>query len=135
MTAPKPERRKRARRNDPLRRGRRGDPRADIVLPASIDALSGRRRINLLDISSLGACLEGANLPTIGREVILKCGSIDAFGTVAWVQGARCGVRFDQPINAGTLMALRRVASATREQGQTAEELHAIADWMNGLAR
>jgi len=129
------DRRKRPRRNDPLRRGRRADRRADIVLPASIDAVTGRRRTNLLDISSFGACLEGANLPPNGREVILKCGTVDAFGTVAWSTGGRCGVRFDQPISAVTLIALRRVATAAREQDQTAEELHAIADWMNGLAR
>ena len=135
MSTRKPERRKRIRRNDPLRRGRRADPRTDIVLPASIDAISGRRRINLLDISSLGACLEGHDLPTLGREVILKCGSIDTFGSVAWSMGERCGVRFDRPISAAILIALRDVASAAREQHQTPEELHAMADWLNGLAR
>lgn len=111
------------------------EPRADIVLPASMDAVSGHRRISLLDISSLGACLEGANLPALGREVILKCGSIDTFGRVAWSVGNRCGVRFDKPISTATLVALRRVACTSREQGHTADELHAIADWMNGLAR
>ena len=135
MIAAKNERRKRPRRTDPLRRGRREAARSNIVLPASVDALSGRRRINLLDVSSLGACLEGANLPAAGREVILKCESIDTFATVAWSTAGRCGVLFDEPISAATLVALRRVASIAREQANSIEELEAIADWMSGLAR
>lgn len=115
MAPIKRERRKRARRNDPLRRRRRADPRADIVLPASIDALTGHRRTSLLDISLFAACLQGANLPSVGREAILKCEAIDTFGTVAWSVGQRCGVRFDEPISAATLVAPRRIACTTRE--------------------
>lgn len=135
MAAIKLDRRKARRVRDPELRGRRAGPRAEIVLPASLEALSGHRSIYLLDISLLGACLKGAALPPTGREVILKCGSVDAFATVAWSADERCGIRFDEPISPRELMSLRRLAVDAEKSGRTAEELQAVADWMNGLAR
>lgn len=133
-TAPQ-DRRKGARPDDPERRGRRDSPRAQIVLPATVDALSGRQQTSLLDISRDGACLQGERLPDVGKDVVLKCGAVDAFGTVAWVVSTRCGVRFDEPISVSELMALREIAAATEETGITPDEAQATADWMNGLAR
>ena len=105
------------------------------MLPATVDALRGRQQISLLDISRTGACLEGEGLPEVGKDVILKCGAVDAFGSVIWALSGRCGVEFDEPISVKELMALRQVAAATEQSGTTWDELQATADWMNGLAR
>jgi hypothetical protein len=135
MASVHPDRRKAPRPDDPERRGRRADPRAQIVLPATVDALSGHHRISLLDISLTGARLEGANLPAVGKDVILKCGAIDTFGTVVWAVPGRCGVQFDEPIGTTEFVALRKIAVDAEQSGITPEELQASADWMNGLAR
>ena len=135
MASPQQDRRKATRADDPERRGRRDSPRAHIVLPATLDALSGRQHTSLLDVSQSGACLEGKDLPAVGKDVILKCGQVDTFGTVIWATDGRCGVWFDEPISAKELMALRQVAEATEQSGTTWEEAQATADWMNGLAR
>lgn len=135
MASAQPDRRKAPRPDDPERRGRRADPRAHIELPATVDALSGHQRISLLDISLAGARLEGADLPAVGKDVILKCGEIDTFGTVIWAVAGRCGVQFDEPISTKELIALRHVAVAAEQSGITPEELQATADWVNGLAR
>jgi hypothetical protein len=135
MAAVQPERRKAPRPDDSELRGRRAGPRAHIVLPATVDALSGHRRISLTDVSRAGARLEGADLPAVGKDVILKCGEIDTFGRVMWAIAGSCGVQFDEPISTKELVALRHVAVAAERSGLTAEEFQATADWMNGLAR
>lgn len=82
-----------------------------------------------------GARLEGPDLPTIGRDVVLKCGPVDAFGTVIWATSSRRGIRFDKPISARELVALRDASVSVEQSGITPDELEAMADWASGLAR
>jgi hypothetical protein len=135
MAGAQPDRRKAARPDDPEHRGRRANPRAHAVLPATVVALSGLHHISLLDISRDGACLAGVGLPSVGKDVVLRCGAIDTFGTVVWAVADRCGLLFDEPISAKELVALRQVAVAAELSGMTHEERQATTDWMNGLAR
>jgi len=129
-----PERRKAARADDPELRGRRSEPRAYLVLPASTEALSGHGEVTLLDVSRTGARLEGRNLPWGGKEVILKCGRIEAFGRVIWAASGRCGLDFDEQLGGRDLVALRALASQRDESKMTYAERQAAADWASGLA-
>ena len=88
-----------------------------------------------MDVSRTGARLEAADLPAAGKDVILRCGPIDTLGTVVWKSRGQCGVHFDEPVGGQDLVALRAVAVATEQVGMTPEELQAMADWANGLAR
>ena len=135
MAVAHPDRRSASRNDDPERRGRRAEPRAYIQLPASLEGLDGSDSASLLDVSRTGARLEAAQLPAVGKDVVLRCGVIDTFGTVVWNASGRCGVQFDEPIGGKELMALRHIAVATERSGMTPEELQARADWANGLAR
>jgi hypothetical protein len=135
MTRVRPERRKAPRADDPELRGRRSEPRAQLVLPAATEALSGNGHVTLLDVSRTGARLEGQRLPEVGRDIILKCDGIEAFGSVAWTASGRCGVHFDEPIGAGELFALRSLAADSAQSEMTHEERLAAADWASGLAR
>lgn len=135
MASARADRRNAPRKDDPELRGRRAEPRADIQVPASVEAIGGSNSVSLLDVSRTGARLEAAHLPAAGKDVVLRCGAIDTFGTVVWNVSGRCGVHFDEPIGGQELMALRAVAVAVERSGMTAEELQATADWANGLAR
>jgi hypothetical protein len=135
MAAAPSDRRNAPRDDDPELRGRRGEPRAYLLLPASVEALNGCASVELLDVSRAGARLEGADLPAPGKDIVLRCGAIDSLGTVAWNIGGRCGVHFDEPISVQDLITLRNVAVAAERSGITPEELQAAADWANGLAR
>jgi PilZ domain len=135
MASLQSDRRKSARPRDPQLRGRRAQPRAPIRLSATVDSLSGRRQTRLLEVSATGARLQGTDLPTVGREVILVCDSIDTFGKVVWAVSDRRGVQFDEPISTRQLIALRDASESVERSGVTPEELEAIADWTNGLAR
>ncbi len=79
--------------------------------------------------------MEGASLPLVGTDVILRCGAIDVFGTVVWATDERCGVHFDEPVSPRELVALRQLAVASERYHMTPEELQAAADWLNGVAR
>lgn len=135
MAAAQSDRRNAPRIDDPELRGRRAERRACIQLPASVEALSGRNSVSLLDVSRTGARLEGADLPAIGKDIILRCGAIDTLGTVVWATCGRCGVHFDEPISRQDLIALRNVEAEAERSGITADELQATEDWANGLAR
>ena len=90
MAAAQPDRRKAPRNDDPQLRGRRVEPRAYMLWPASVEGLYGRNSVSLLDVSRTGARLEGADLPEIGKDIILRCEAIDTLGTVVWAVGGRC---------------------------------------------
>ena len=135
MAAVRLDRRKAPRPDDSELRGRRAEPRAHIVFPATVEALDGRQQISLIEVSRAGARLEGADLPVVGKNVILRCGAIDTLGTVIWAIDGRCGVQFDEPISTQELIAMRHLAVAAERSHMTPEELQATADWMNGLAR
>src|SRR5262245_39061086 len=135
MAAAHPDRRLAPRNDDPELRGRRVEPRAYLHLPASVEALEGRSSVSLLDVSRTGARLESDCLPVTGKDVVLRCGSLDTFGTVVWNASGRCGVQFDEPIGGRDLMTLRAIAVASERSGMTPEEVQAKADWANGLAR
>lgn len=135
MAAVHSDRRSAPRNDDPELRGRRGEPRAYILMPASVEALNGSNCVNLLDVSRTGARLEGTDLPAVGRDIILRCSAIDTLGTVVWNIGGRCGVHFNEPIRGQDLVVLRSVAVAAERSGMTFDELQATADWASGLAR
>lgn len=135
MATVQSDRRSAPRRDDPQLRGRRAQPRAAILLSAAVDAVSGRKRVSLLEVSLEGARLEGPGLPPAGRNVVLKCGPVDAFGMVIWATSNRRGVQFDEPISTTDLIALRDASVSAEQSGITPDELQAIADWSNGLAR
>ena len=132
MTTVLPERRKKPRVEDPQLRGRRSAPRAQLLLPGSAEGLSGHYSVKVLDVSLTGARIEGMRLPDVGRDIILRCGGIDTFGTIVWTASDRCGIQFDEPISAGDLVALRRLAESV---GWRLDEKQAEADWLSGLAR
>lgn len=71
----------------------------------------------------------------VGKDVILRCGALDTFGTVVWAVDGRCGVAFDEPISTQELIAIRHLAVAAEKSQMTPEEIQAMADWKNGLAR
>jgi len=135
MATVQSDRRNAPRRDDPQLRGRRAQPRAAIFLAGSVEAVTGRKRVSLLEVSLEGARLQGNDLPAVGRDVVIKCGPVDAFGTIIWAASNRRGMQFDAPISARDLITLRDASVSAEQAGITPDELQAIADWTNGLAR
>jgi|SRR6185312_249096 len=135
MAGVQSDRRNAPRREDPQLRGRRAQPRASILLGGSLEAINGRARVDLLEVSLAGARIKGRNLPGVGKNVILTCGRIDAFGTIVWASSNRRGIAFDEPISTTELLGLRDASVSAERSGTTPEERQAMADWASGLAR
>ena len=129
------ERRQSARAEDPELRGRRSNPRAVIGLRTTTEMLSGRSEATLLNLSAAGAQLKGEALPALGKDVLVRCGPMEVFGTVVWEEKHRCGIQFDEPITPKEVAELRRTAAAADYSTADGDEMRAAQDWLNGLAR
>jgi hypothetical protein len=130
-----PDRRGSARADDHERRGRRVLPRAQLALKAIVYSLDGCRHIRLIEVSQSGARLEGPALPSVGKDVVLRCDGVEAFGRVIWATDDRCGVEFDEKVPGKDLLALRHHADTSARSNLTDEEREAMEDWANGVAR
>lgn len=135
MTSAKSDRRKFAREDDQERRGRRTEPRAYVLLPASAQGHSGRRFVRLVEVSRSGAQLEGSDLPSEGRDIVLRCTGVDTFGKIMWTEDGSCGVQFDEPISVRELMQLRQLSVAIEQSKMTPEEVDAAVAWVSGVVR
>lgn len=54
--------------------------------------------IEIADISCVGACVRGADLPKRGEEIVLLAEGLEVVGTVVWSDGASCGINFHKAI-------------------------------------
>lgn len=135
MATAQPQRRKAPRRGDPALRGRRTEPRACIFVTGTTEALSGRGSVTILDVSTTGARVQGRDLPGVGRDIVLRCGDLEAFGKTSWAASDRCGIQFYDPIPGRHVLKLRQLSDAIEDSSMTPEEIQAAADWANGLAR
>lgn len=72
--------------------------RRRVMLSARLLSIHGESSVALLDLSEGGAML---NLPLPlpkGAHVVLIRGDFEAHATIAWAEGRRVGVQFDEPI-------------------------------------
>lgn len=111
--------------------GRRSAPRVRLSVPARIETIRGFYRVTLVNLSRTGAQIEIEDLPAIGSDVVLKCGTIDAFATVRWARGGRCGLHFDEPIDQTDVLLQRHAAEAAARSPKAAE-WQAAREWAGG---
>jgi PilZ domain len=86
--------------------GRRTAARERVVLVASAQAIDSARSVVIADLSNQGARLQGRDLPSNGREVLITTGSLAVFAVVAWYKTDECGLRFDPPLDHSQLRQL-----------------------------
>jgi PilZ domain len=85
--------------------------RANGRLAAGLDALlvlPGKSiRCTLDNISRRGAKLTMELPPVTDTTAILRVDRIEAFGTIIWVRGQRCGLLFEDPVAVSQLERIR----------------------------
>lgn len=87
----------------------------------------------LVDVSRTGARLRGKLLPHEGEDLVINIEGSSTFATVAWSDGANCGLNFDAPLPAGVLSAIEK--KVTRARGLSPQTMAAFDDWQGGVAR
>ncbi len=86
----------------------------------------------LLDLSLTGArVVTSRSVPARGNAV-LAWDRFEAFCTIAWAQGGRCGLHFDEPLHRDVLLATRDIADTDpdRNSNRAAERA-----WTGGYLR
>jgi hypothetical protein len=76
----------------------RREQRYPTKFPCFVIADRVRLRTEIADISRVGACLRGADLPRRGQEIVLRATGLEVVATVVWSDGATCGVNFHKAI-------------------------------------
>lgn len=115
--------------------GRRGAPRADVSLPASMFSLEHSRVVIIENISSSGARLTGSDLPQVEEDVWIRVGPIDAFGSVVWRSAVGCGITFDRPLGELEESYVHGEARLTSLTRLLPEQRAALDDWRTGTVR
>lgn len=81
-----------------LAQGNRRFNRLRLGVPAKLVLTHETRPCLIDDISTTGARLRLHSALTQGQALMLNFHELKLFGTVMWVRGAECGLRFDQPL-------------------------------------
>ena len=72
----------------------RRQPRSNIFVMATLASGSGSNPVKVRNLSSSGAMVEGASLPSIGQNVTLRRGSLHADAVIVWCGNGRAGLHF-----------------------------------------
>lgn len=78
-----------------LRRSRR----KNVFLSAVVETQTGKYPIRVRNMCATGAMIEGADLPKEGSAVMLRRGSLQAHGHVAWCRNGECGLLLVTPVD------------------------------------
>ena len=83
---------------------RRGAPRHRVLMAARLVTIVAEHEVRLRNLSSTGALAEG-DVPPAGTDVVLRRGGSEWFGTVAWSDGRRGGIAFDEALSPNDLFS------------------------------
>ena len=84
---------------------RRHGARNRVLLSATLVTTTQEQPVRIRDISSRGVLIEGQGLPLEGRDLIIRRGGIEIFSRIAWADGDRCGVEFDDELSERELVS------------------------------
>lgn len=116
-------------------RGRRGNSRLRVRLPARLTTRADMLRGVLVDLSLSGASLIVPGTIVPGREAVLEWGRFDAFGEIVWRRADRCGIAFFEPLSPAVLIATRNL-DALEHLPQDRELARQVArGWVEGRTR
>jgi len=73
--------------------------RRRVMLAATLHSVHGETNAVLLDLSRGGAMLSASPPLPVGCKLLLVRHSLEASARVAWVEGSRLGLEFDDPLD------------------------------------
>ncbi len=90
--------------------------RTHLFVAATLYADGASGPVHIRDMSLNGAKIEGTRLPDPGSRIVLKRGSLEASGQMAWKDGKRGGIAFSGAIEVSEWMAKVREPQAKIDQ-------------------
>lgn len=85
-----------------------------MFVSAALYSDAGSAPVHIRNMSRLGALIEAPLLPLPGSRIVLKRGSLQASGHIAWQVNRRAGVAFEGMVHVADWMA--RLASTGQEK-------------------
>jgi len=82
----------------------RSEPRMNVMLDGHVRSRRGTFPCRVHDLSRGGACVEAQVPHARGETVTVVRGGLEVKGTVAWSEGRRFGIYFDERIRATELL-------------------------------
>lgn len=100
---------------------------------AILTTLVGSRSAVLVDVSSSGARVRGADLPAMGDELVVNIDRVQAFASVVWSDSGECGIVFEPALQPDDEEYLRNLVAAAR--GLPPDIRAAFENWVVGAGR
>jgi hypothetical protein len=82
----------------------RRSKRSPLLLSAQIEVNAAPASVVVRNLSSEGALIEGANLPTEGALTSFRRNELTVSGRIVWVQGRFAGIAFDRELEREELL-------------------------------
>ena len=95
----------------------RRSERTHLFLAASLCCGAAAHPVNVRNISTTGALIEGSIVPDVGEELLLKRGGLRATGRVAWKAGRKAGIAFSSTVYVADWMARQPSGHQARVDG------------------
>ena len=105
-----------------------------LGVPATLETLDARLRIEIVDISQGGAHVLLPNDDAFAKDCLLVWLRFEAFGTVIWRKGAHIGIVFEKPLSHTTIFETRKNAASILEQ-EAAKIENEARSWAQGARR
>jgi hypothetical protein len=99
--------------------GNRATARLMTGLDATVLFPGRTAKVQLENISRKGCRLHLAEPPRLGVTAVVKVDRTEALGTVAWVRGLRCGVRFDSMLSLQEVERIRWIVDHAQDHEKT----------------
>lgn len=95
--------------------GNRSMNRLQAGLAASLVMPDRTTQCKVENVSRLGCRLQLPEPPRVGATTLVRFAEVEALGTVSWVRGERCGVKFPQQLTLEQVERIRWIADHARE--------------------
>jgi hypothetical protein len=83
--------------------------RSIVILTAAIERDGACIPVRVSNLSAHGALVVGNGLPPVDTEVTFRCNGVGLQSWIAWVDAARAGVQFSEPVQPDALAQKVRV--------------------------
>ena len=97
--------------------------RTSLFVAATLSVGSDSFPVRVRDLSSEGALIEGAILPTSGTNVRLSRGSLNVTGEVVWCRGGRAGLRFVSSLSVAEWLPRGRALAAQQRVDEIVQQV------------
>jgi PilZ domain len=95
--------------------GNRSLARLSARLEAGLETPGRTTRCKVENVSRQGCRLQLPEPPRVGATTLVRFAEAEVMGTVSWVRGERCGIKFARPLALEQVERIRWITEHARE--------------------